>query len=104
MRLVNRLPLDHQAAARAGSAANTKPLGKLPTHLLDCASATAVPLHAAAAVLPLQIRSRDDGVYLVASDDNLLVNGKAARDGAALSCGDQISHGDTRYQLIAVEP
>ena len=101
LRLIRRLPHGQDLTPDTASATTE---AHAPTHLLDCHTAMARPITTSAATLPLALGVTADGVFLADTDASVLVNGEALSTNRKLSSGDQISHGEARYQLIIVEP
>ena len=92
LRLVNRLPHDHEIAG------NTSRPEATPTHLLN--EHRAQPLSSAAA--DLQIRLNEDGAWLRAAP-GVSVNGQPLQSDQRLCLGDVISAGSTTYTAIRLE-
>jgi hypothetical protein len=105
LRLVSALPSARKVNSPQAPAPSTDVAeGAVPTHLLDSASAVAMPVDALAPSLSLAVSSSAGGVYLTDIDSDVLLNGEPVSGRTELCSGDEISKGEARYLLITVEP
>lgn len=96
LRLVSRLPVQHDGGPQATTAPNPDDSGR-PTHVLAESCATPV----GADEQPLPLTESEAGVYLEPGD-GVLLNGNAVATTTRLRAGDELTAGERRYLMIRV--